>query len=156
MRGEDLGVIIADRGMMDDHMPTRVMDVLGAYHRQISTETSMVFTRERVSQERRSKMTGTIRDRIEQREMQMLRVVSDDGFDEPDGATEEAEGAGEPSDEGVISGRESGDASITIESDALDDVAIELERLGSDKEEAGASSNVENGSVSGPKDTVDT
>lgn len=70
-KSEDLGVIIADKGMIDDHMPTRVMDTLRTYHKKVSVETSLLFSRERVKERRDGQMATTIRNKIEQREIQL-------------------------------------------------------------------------------------
>lgn len=94
MRSEDLGVIVADKGMVDDHMPTHVMDTLRAYHKYASTETSTSgrFTRERVENLRDKELMTTIRNKIEQREIELegpydLRADSM-GWDEVDGEEE--------------------------------------------------------------------
>ena len=143
-------MILVDRGMIEDHMPNRVMDILRAYHKQISVETSLVFTRGRVAQERHAKMTDTIRNMIEQRVVQVMRVSSDCCEDEPDGAAEEVDGD-ECSDEVVESVERSDNVSITMESDPLGGDMIELEQLGSDNEDDDC---MKSESVSSNKNTV--
>ena len=124
IHSEDLGVIIADRGMIEDHMPTRVMEVLRTYHREVSVQTGLVFTKDVVSAERRKTASGSatmlerrkttndeIRNLIQKRSYFDLpvrgRLDSDGkswrramqaGEDEPDGAVE---GIDEENDERV-------------------------------------------------------
>ena len=107
LKSEDLGVIVADRGMIEDHMPTRVMEVLRSYHKDVSIQTSLTFTKDCVEDERKRVRQLDIRDLIQDRipyEQPMRRgsIVSDHGrgrgyldkdFDEPDGAVEETDGA---------------------------------------------------------------
>ena len=125
MKSEDLGVILADHGMIDDHMPAHVIDVLRVYHRDISFETSEIFTKEGVKARRTSLMTSTIRNKIEQRCIQLeskyiLRVDSGDvESDEVDGeATEEVDGAVEVEDAKTCALRR--DVTIDIEGDSVD------------------------------------
>ncbi|CAI8058323.1 Diacylglycerol lipase-alpha [Geodia barretti] len=111
IHSEDLGVIIADRGMIEDHMPTRVMEVLRTYHREVSVQTGLVFTKDVVSAERRKTTNDEIRNLIQKRSYFDLpvrgRLDSDGkswrramqaGEDEPDGAVE---GIDEENDERV-------------------------------------------------------
>ena len=115
MKSEGLGVIVADRGMIEDHMPTRVMEVLRSYHKDVSIQTSLTFTKDCVEDERKRVRQLDIRDLIQDRipyEQPMRRgsIVSDHGmgrgyldkdFDEPDGAVEETDGAVEETDGAV-------------------------------------------------------
>ena len=90
MESEDLGVIIADRGMIEDHMPTRVLEVLRTYHKQVSVN----FTKQRVQAEREEIRLENIRNLIDKRSYFDLLIrgafKSDKlnwspGEDEPDG-----------------------------------------------------------------------
>ena len=108
MKSEDLGVVIADRGMIEDHMPTRVMEVLQTYHRELSCETSLVFTEDRVTSERKKMREEVTRNLIEKRNpfdaLLRGRLDSDgrrpageeprfgEGEDEPDGAVQKTDG----------------------------------------------------------------
>ena len=70
MKSEDLGV---DKGMVEDHMPTPVISTLRSFHREVSGETSEVFTKERVKNRRIEIMANEIRIKIEQRDIQLER-----------------------------------------------------------------------------------
>lgn len=74
LKGEDLGVILADRGMFEDHMPTNVISTLKAYHKQVtvSSKDREQLTNERVEHRRRNKMFNEIRSLIEQRDIFQL------------------------------------------------------------------------------------
>ena len=97
--------------MIEDHMPTRVMEVLRTYHREVSVQTGLVFTKDVVSAERRKTTNDEIRNLIQKRSYFDLpgrgRLDSDGkswrramqaGEDEPDGAVE---GIDEENDERV-------------------------------------------------------
>ena len=73
MKGEDLGVIIADKGMLEDHMPTHVISTLRAYHREVSGELSEDL-RKRMKNGRSDMMANDeIRNKIEQRDIRLER-----------------------------------------------------------------------------------
>ena len=105
MNSEDLGVIIADRGMIEDHMPTRVMEVLQTYHRDVSDQTSLFFTREVVEAERRKMIYSDIRNLIQNRSHYVLpprgRIESEGGH--------RHEEVGEDQIDGVLEGIEEED-----------------------------------------------
>lgn len=96
MKSEDLGVIIADRGMLEDHMPTRVMDALKAYHREVTSENREWFTEERIKDRRKKMRFFENRNDMELRDTDQLVqgcVEADStGFDEVDGAGENVDG----------------------------------------------------------------
>ena len=92
MKSEDLGVIIADKGMIDHHMPTHVIDTLRAYHKHVSVETSELFTREWVDNQRNEQLMTTIRDKIEKREIQLEERADGMGSDEVDGGQAQVDG----------------------------------------------------------------
>lgn len=89
MKSEDLGVILADRGMFEDHMPTQVLNTLRAYHKEVSSENREQLTKELVEQRRKNQMSNEIRNFIEKRDIQLergnIQADSTAGIEEVDG-----------------------------------------------------------------------
>lgn len=88
LKGEDLGVILADRGMFEDHMPTNVISTLRAYHKEVSSRNKEQLTNERVEQTRKHSMSNEIKNLIDLRDIQLERgtIEADStGPDEVDG-----------------------------------------------------------------------
>lgn len=88
LKGEDLGVILADRGMFEDHMPTNVINTLRAYHKEVSSRNKEQLTNERVEKTRKDSMHNEIRNLIDLRDIQLERgtIEADStGPDEVDG-----------------------------------------------------------------------
>ena len=75
MKSEDLGIIIADKGMVEDHMPTHIINTLREYHKEVSGEIRKVFTNLewRVESRRIEMMANEIKTKIEQRDIQLER-----------------------------------------------------------------------------------
>ena len=144
IKSEDLGVIIADRGMIEDHMPTRVMEVLHTHHRDVSTLTALVFTKNIVEEERERVRQQDIRDQIQNRVLyeQPIRrgsICSDGrgkgddepdfgGEDEVDGTVKEADDANKDEEETVFDATDRGSCEDTTASEEDEIHSVQPER----------------------------
>ena len=77
MRSEDLGVIVADRGILEDHLPTRVIQTLKACRRQVLASMDKPHSEEEMDRTRLELRHYTTHSLIEGRDIQFRRGLEE-------------------------------------------------------------------------------